>query len=61
LEVHGLLHDGNRCTVGRACDRFLSDLDSVCWRADFPVVAESLLQNLDALTHLSELEPHQGH
>ena len=61
LESHGLLHAGNRGTVAHACDRFLSDLDSVCWRADFPIVAESLLQNLDTLTHLSELEPHRGH
>jgi hypothetical protein len=44
-----------------ACRRFLADLDHVCWRSEFPVVAETLLQNFDTLTRLSELERSRGH
>lgn len=61
LECSGILHDGNREAVDRAYRKFLSDLDDVCWRADFPALAETLLQNFDALTRLSELDPHRGH
>ena len=43
----------------RACNKVMTDLDSVCWRPDFPAVAETLLQNFDALTRLSELDPRQ--
>jgi hypothetical protein len=39
----------------------MTDLDQVCWRADFPAVAETLLQSFDALTRLSELDPREGH
>jgi hypothetical protein len=47
--------------LDRACRKLISSLDSVCWRSDFPAVAETLLQNFDALTHLSEIAPRQGH
>ena len=39
----------------------MTDLDRVCCRADFPAVAETLLQNFDTLTRLSELDPRQRH
>jgi len=61
LESDGVLNDGNRDTVDRACRKFISDLDHVCWRADFPALAETLLQNFDALSRLSQLDPRQGH
>ena len=47
--------------VERMCRRFLADLDLVCWRSDFPVVAETLLQSFDTLTRLSELDRPRGH
>lgn len=45
----------------RMCRRFLADLDEVCWRSDFPAVAETLLRSFDTLTRLSELDRPQGH
>lgn len=61
LESHGIVNDANREAVGRAYRRFLSDLDRVCWRADFPAMAETLLQSFDTLTRLSQVDPRQGH
>ena len=61
LESNGLVSDDNREAVARARRCFICDLDRVCWRADFPALAESLLQSFDTLTHLSELDPKQGH
>jgi len=57
LQLTGMKEDVMR----RACTKVMSDLDSVCWRPDFPAVAETLLQNFDALTRLSELDRRQGH
>jgi len=61
LEGSGILTADNRETVGCACRRFMQDLDTVCWRSDFPALAESLLQSFDTLTRLSTLDPRQGH
>lgn len=61
LESNGLIDDSNRDVVERARRRFMSDLESVCWRADFPALAESLLRSFDALSRLSEFDPHPGH
>jgi hypothetical protein len=61
LESNGIVHDGNRAAVDRAYRRFLVDLDRICWRSDFPAMAESLLQSFDTLTRLSELDPRRGH
>jgi len=36
-----------------ACRKLMSDLDDVCGRDRFLVVAEALLQNLDAIARLS--------
>ena len=57
LQLNGMQADVMR----RACSKVMTDLDSVCWRPDFPAVAETLLQNFDALTRLSELDPRQRH
>lgn len=61
LEAGGFVHDGNRATLERAWQRIVGDLDRVCCRDEFPVVAETLLAHFDALTRLSELQPRQGH
>ena len=58
LEAGGL---GSACHLDRACRRLISELDRVCCRSDFPAVAETLLQNFDALTRLSEIDPRRGH
>jgi len=57
LESGGFIHDGNR----GALERFVGAIDRVCWRDEFPQLAETLLQNFDALTRLSEQQPRQGH
>jgi hypothetical protein len=61
LECCGILNERNRDAVHGACRRFLDDLDRVCWRSDFPAMAETLLQNFEVLTRLSELEPPHRH
>ena len=61
LQSNGFVHDGNREVMNRACTKLMTDLERVCWRDDFPAVAENLLQSFDALTRLSELDPRQGH
>jgi len=61
LASNGILQDRNREAIDRTCRKLMSDLDQVCWRAGFPAVAETLLQNFDALTRLSELDPRQRH
>ena len=47
--------------VGGACRWLTTDLERVCWRADFPALAESLLQSFEALTRLDATDPRQGH
>ena len=61
LESNGIVTDANREAVNKAYRRFLFDLDGVCCRDGFTEVAETLLQNFDALTRLSQLDPRQGH
>lgn len=61
LQSNGAVSSANRAAVDRACRKILCELDEVCCRAEFPAVAETLLQNFDALTRLSELQPRQGH
>ena len=57
LQLNGMKADVMR----RACSKVMTDLDSVCWQPEFPAVAETLLQNFDALTRLSELDPRLRH
>jgi hypothetical protein len=61
LESQGLVSDTGREALNRARRRFISDLDAVCWRSDFPALAETLLSRLDTLTKLSDLDPKRGH
>ncbi len=56
LQETGFLGERYEEAIQPACERFLSQLDRVCWRADFPLVAETLLRSFDSLTRLSELE-----
>ncbi len=57
----GILNDDGRDQMQKTCRKLLSDLDRICAREDFPAVAETLLQNFDTLTRLSELDPRRGH
>ena len=59
LQTSGIVTD--KTAIEHVCRRFMEDLDHVCWRSDFPAIAENLLQNFDALTRLSQLAPRQGH
>lgn len=61
LESNGIVHAGNRETMGRVYQKLVSDLDRVCCRSEFPAMAETLLQHFDTLTRLSEVAPRQGH
>ena len=61
LRTCGIINEDNRQSVDRAYRKFLTDLDHLCWHADFPAVAETLLQSFDALTRLSQLDTRRGH
>ena len=62
LNGSGILNrDDGRDNLRRTCTRLMTDLDRICARADFPAVAETLLQNFDTLTRLSEQDPRQRH
>lgn len=61
FKASGILDDGNHAVMKRTCDKLISNLDQVCGQAEFPAVAETLLQNFDVLTRLSQLDHRQGH
>jgi len=62
LNGSGILNqDDGRDALRRTCSKLMTDLDRICAREDFPAVAETLLQNFDTLTRLSELDPRQRH
>jgi len=61
LQTNGIVSETEAQAVDGACRWLTQDLDRVCWRADFPALAESLLQSFEALTRLSTLDPRQGH
>ena len=61
LERSGILDAQNREVADRAYHLLTTQLDHVCGRACFPALAETLLQNFDTLSRLSELDPRQGH
>jgi hypothetical protein len=61
LESNGLVSDSNREALDRAYRKLMTDLDRVCLTDSFPALAETLLQNFDALTRLSEFDPRTGH
>jgi hypothetical protein len=62
LQSNGIVSEtGGEDAVRGACRWLTTDLERVCWRADFPALAESLLQSFEALTRLSATDPRQGH
>jgi hypothetical protein len=62
LNGSDILNEGDgRDALRRTCSKLMTDLDRICARSDFPAVAETLLQNFDTLTRLSELDPRQRH
>jgi hypothetical protein len=60
LQMTGIFDEENE-TMSRACRKLMSDLDLLCGRDEFPAVAETLLQNFETLTRLSELDPRRAH
>jgi hypothetical protein len=60
LQMTGIFDEDNE-TMSRACRKLMSDLDLLCGRDEFPAVAETLLQNFETLTRLSELDPRRAH
>jgi hypothetical protein len=61
LQASGVLNDGNRAAVDRACHLVMTRLDHVCDCSRFPALAESLLQGFDTLTHLSAIDLRRRH
>ena len=61
LESNGIVSDKNRKAVGGACRWLTQDLDRICWRSEFPALAESLLERFDALTRLSAIDARDRH
>jgi hypothetical protein len=61
LNGNGILDESGRDEMRRTCNKLMTDLDRICCRSDFPAVAETLLQNFDTLTRLSEQDPRQRH
>jgi hypothetical protein len=61
LLTSGALGDEARATVDPVCRRFLDRLDRVCWRADFPLVAEAILRNFNVLTQLGPTDSFRAH
>jgi hypothetical protein len=61
LQDSGIVHDGNREVMNRTCEKLISDIDRVCTRAEFRGIAETLLQNFDTLTRLSQQGTRKAH
>jgi hypothetical protein len=61
LEDSGILDETNREVADRACRAFVTRLDDLCGLAQFPELAETVLQSIDALSRLSDLDPRQRH
>lgn len=61
LQASGILNEGNRAAVDRACHLVMTRLDHVCDCSRFPALAESLLQSFETLTGLSAADPRRRH
>ena len=61
LQASGILNEGNRAAVDRACHLVMTRLDHVCDCSRFPALAESLLQSFETLTRLSSADPRRRH
>jgi len=60
LQMSGVINQDNE-TMRHVCGKLMSDLDLLCGRDEFPAVAETLLQNFETLTRLSDLDPRRAH
>jgi hypothetical protein len=60
LQAAGILDESNREMVDRAC-ALVTRLEQLCGLRGFAALAESVLQNFDALSRLSALETRQLH
>jgi hypothetical protein len=61
FEAAGIVDETGRALIARARQTVLCDLDRVCWREQFPALAEKLLQNFDTLSRLSQVDPRARH
>ena len=61
FEAVGIVDEDGRAVIARARKTMLGDLDRVCWREQFPALAEKLLQNFETLSRLSQVDPRQRH
>ena len=61
LEDSGILDETNREVADQACQAFFTRLDELCGLAQFPELAETVLQSFNALSRLSDLDPRQRH
>ena len=61
IESNGIFGAKVPSEMQPVCRRFLDGLDRVCDHAEFPALAETLLQRFDLLTRLSELERRKSH
>jgi len=61
LQAAGVLDEGNREVVDRACHALMHRLEHVCDESCFPALAEKLLQRFDTLSGLSSSDPRQAH
>lgn len=61
FKANGILTDSHHLAMQRTYQKLLVDLERVCWRSEFPAVAETLLQKFDTLARLSEIDPRQAH
>lgn len=61
LQAAGILDEGNRQVVDRACRVLVHRLEHVCDRSCFPALAETLLQRFDTLSGLSSSDLRQRH
>ncbi len=61
LREGGFIGAKTQDAIDPACRRILENLQRVCCRDDFPILAEVLLRNLDLLTGLSGIEARTSH
>jgi hypothetical protein len=61
LRDGGFIGAKTQDAIDPACRRILENLQRVCSREDFPILAEVLLRNLDLLSGLSGIESRTSH
>ena len=61
LQASGVLDETNQEVADRACRAFCGRLDELCCLEHFPELAETVLQNFDTLSRLSDRDPRLPH